>query len=75
MQVYGAACHPIFMQNLCSIWPEGGATSQYSVFIGRSANRSLNVYVMPVPNNELQAQSGKHVGQNLSRFVFNRKVT
>ena len=30
-------CRPFFVQKLCSIWPEGGAASQYSVFIGRSA--------------------------------------
>ena len=37
----GETCRrPIFMQQLCSIWPEGGAASQYSVFIGRSANLS-----------------------------------
>ena len=36
--VSDTTCCPIFMQNSCSIWPEGGAASQYSVFIGRSAD-------------------------------------
>ena len=34
----GATCRPFFMQKLCRLLLEGGAASQYSVFIGRSAD-------------------------------------
>ena len=31
----GAMCPRFFMQNNALYWPEGGAASQYSVFIGQ----------------------------------------
>ena len=31
----GATCPRVFMQKYAVYWPEGGAASQYSVFIGQ----------------------------------------